>query len=197
MRFRRASPRQPRRANEGGATVTRRRWLGGSVLVALGIVGVGLGYLMYLNPVSGEETVPAGYARNTSSYIAMRDGIQLAADVWVPERSRGRRETAGDHDQHPILARPRHGTDLPPPGRRGRGACPQPPHGGPVERGRVRPGPGGCSRQWRVDRRAPGGMVRRRGSRHGRGHRVDHLAAMVERRRRGSRRSRTAATRPS
>jgi uncharacterized protein len=65
--------------------VTRRRWVGGSVLVGLGIVVAGLGYLMYVHPVAGEETVPAGYARNTSSYLTMRDGVQLAADVWVPE----------------------------------------------------------------------------------------------------------------
>jgi len=58
--------------------------LGASVLVGFAMVGAGLGYLMVVNPVSGEETVPAGYARNTSSYVAMRDGIRLAADVWVP-----------------------------------------------------------------------------------------------------------------
>lgn len=52
--------------------------------MALGVVGFGLGYLMFFNPVSGEETVPAGHARNTSSYLAMRDGTELAADVWVP-----------------------------------------------------------------------------------------------------------------
>jgi predicted acyl esterase len=63
--------------------VNRRRF-GGFVLFGLGIVVAGLIYLMYLNPVSGEETVPAGYARNTSSYLEMRDGIHLAADVWVP-----------------------------------------------------------------------------------------------------------------
>ena len=64
--------------------MTRRRF-GGVVLFGLGIAGAGLVYLMYLNPVSGEETVPAGYARNTSSYLEMRDGIHLAADVWVPK----------------------------------------------------------------------------------------------------------------
>jgi putative CocE/NonD family hydrolase len=58
--------------------------VGGSVLAGLAIVSAGLGYLMVLNRVSGEETVPAGYARNTSSYVAMRDGTQLAADAWVP-----------------------------------------------------------------------------------------------------------------
>ena len=65
--------------------MTRRRGVGVIGLIALGVVGAGLGYLMYLNPVSGEESVPAGYARNTSSYLPMRDGIHLAADVWVPK----------------------------------------------------------------------------------------------------------------
>ena len=67
--------------------MTRRRLvavIGLIGLIGLGVVAAGLGYLMYLNPVSGEETVPAGYARNTSSYLEMRDGIRLAADVWVP-----------------------------------------------------------------------------------------------------------------
>ena len=63
------------------------RWRRAGVvgLIALGVVGAGLGYLMYLNPVSGEESVPAGFARNTSSYLPMRDGVHLAADVWVPK----------------------------------------------------------------------------------------------------------------
>ncbi len=65
--------------------MTRRRRVGVIGLIALGVVGAGLGYLMYLNPVSGEESVPAGFARNTSSYLPMRDGIHLAADVWVPK----------------------------------------------------------------------------------------------------------------
>ena len=65
--------------------MTRRRGVGVIGLIALGVVGAGLVYLMYLNPVSGEESVPAGFARNTSSYLPMRDGIQLAADVWVPK----------------------------------------------------------------------------------------------------------------
>ena len=40
---------------------------------------------MYFNQLSGEERVRAGFARSTSTYLPMRDGIQLAADVWVPE----------------------------------------------------------------------------------------------------------------
>ncbi len=54
------------------------------MVIGLGVVAIGLVYLMFLNPLDGEETVPAGHARNTSSYVVMRDGTQIAADVWVP-----------------------------------------------------------------------------------------------------------------
>jgi len=54
------------------------------MLFGLGLVAVALVYLMYVNPIAGEETVPAGHARNTSSYVTMPDGTRLAADVWVP-----------------------------------------------------------------------------------------------------------------
>lgn len=61
-------------------------WRGLRILLLLGLslIGAALGYLMYLNPVAGEEMVPAGHARNTSSYLTMPDGTRLAADVWVP-----------------------------------------------------------------------------------------------------------------
>jgi hypothetical protein len=59
----------------------RIRWL---ILIGLGLVAAVLLYLMYLNPVAGEEIVPAGHARNTSSPLTMRDETLLAADVWVP-----------------------------------------------------------------------------------------------------------------
>jgi uncharacterized protein len=64
--------------------LSRWRLLRRLSLVFLGVAASGLLYLMYLNPVAGEETVPAGYARNTSSYVTMSDGTRLAADVWVP-----------------------------------------------------------------------------------------------------------------
>jgi uncharacterized protein len=64
--------------------VTRRRRAGALILIGLGLVAAVPLYLMFLNPVAGEEIVPAGYARNTSSYVTMRDGTRLAADVWVP-----------------------------------------------------------------------------------------------------------------
>src|SRR4051794_11522248 len=60
------------------------RRLRGFVFISLGVVAAVLLYFTYLNPVSGEERVPAGHARNTSSYVTMRDGTRLAADVWVP-----------------------------------------------------------------------------------------------------------------
>jgi hypothetical protein len=64
--------------------MTWRPRLGGLIFIGLGLVAAALLYLMYLNPVAGEEIVPAGHARNTSSYVTMRDGTRLAADVWVP-----------------------------------------------------------------------------------------------------------------
>lgn len=60
------------------------RRLGGLILIGLGAVAAILLYLMYLNPLPGEEAVPAGHTRNTSKYVTMRDGTRLAADVWVP-----------------------------------------------------------------------------------------------------------------
>ena len=63
-----------------------KRWrpAGAILLFGFGLVAAVVVYLMYLKPVSGEELVPGGQARNTSSYVTMRDGIRLAADVWVP-----------------------------------------------------------------------------------------------------------------
>lgn len=54
------------------------------LLAALALIVAALVYLMYFNPLAGDETVPAGQARNTSSYVAMSDGTRLAVDVWVP-----------------------------------------------------------------------------------------------------------------
>ncbi|HYI33934.1 MAG TPA: CocE/NonD family hydrolase [Glaciibacter sp.] len=70
--------------NKAERSKTWRRRIGGLVLISVGLAAAGLFYLMYVNPVSGEEIVPAGHARNTASYITMPDGTRLAADVWVP-----------------------------------------------------------------------------------------------------------------
>jgi putative CocE/NonD family hydrolase len=32
----------------------------------------------------GEERVPAGYPRNQAVYVKMRDGVEIAVDVWLP-----------------------------------------------------------------------------------------------------------------
>lgn len=32
----------------------------------------------------GEEPVPAGYRRNEAIYVEMRDGVQIAVDIWLP-----------------------------------------------------------------------------------------------------------------
>lgn len=75
---------QPTALAGGGRRWTLRRRLLGLLLVGLGLIAAALLYLMYLNPLAGEEMVPAGYARNTASYVTMSDGTRLAADVWVP-----------------------------------------------------------------------------------------------------------------
>jgi uncharacterized protein len=37
-----------------------------------------------LTELPGEDFVPAGMKRNTAVYIGMRDGVKIAADIWVP-----------------------------------------------------------------------------------------------------------------
>lgn len=69
---------------KGELPLTPWRWLRWLILIGLGLVASALLWLMTINPVSGEELVPAGHARNTSSYVTMSDGTLLAADVWVP-----------------------------------------------------------------------------------------------------------------
>ncbi len=71
--------------SRGPRGMSRWRRAGIVILIGIGALLIGLIYLMFLNPLPGEQTVPAGYARNTSSYVVMRDGTRLAADVWVPE----------------------------------------------------------------------------------------------------------------
>jgi predicted acyl esterase len=34
--------------------------------------------------LSGEEKVPAGYRRNQAVYVKMRDGVEIAVDIWLP-----------------------------------------------------------------------------------------------------------------
>ena len=57
-----------------------RRGIG---LIGLVLIG-GIVYLAYLKPLPGTEKTPAGVPRNSTVAIPMRDGITIAADVWLP-----------------------------------------------------------------------------------------------------------------
>lgn len=67
--------------------MTRRLILRTLVRTVIGLMTVAtlvVFYLGYLKPLSGEATTPAGYTRNFSRYLTMRDGTRLAVDVWLP-----------------------------------------------------------------------------------------------------------------
>ena len=66
--------------------------------IALGLAALGLAslavtaFLTVRVRLPGEETVPAGYRRNQAVYVPMRDGVEIAVDVWLPpELSAGMR----------------------------------------------------------------------------------------------------------
>jgi putative CocE/NonD family hydrolase len=64
------------------------RWLKNVVLGFVGLAVLTVGALAILATVTklpGEESTPAGVRRDTALYIKMRDGVQIAADVWLPE----------------------------------------------------------------------------------------------------------------
>jgi putative CocE/NonD family hydrolase len=44
-----------------------------------------LAFLATTTKLPGEEKTPAGVRRDTALYIEMRDGVQIAADVWLPQ----------------------------------------------------------------------------------------------------------------
>ena len=60
-------------------------------LVVIGLVGLAvltvsaLAILATTTKLPGEEKTPAGVRRDTALYIKMRDGVQIAADVWLPQ----------------------------------------------------------------------------------------------------------------
>jgi putative CocE/NonD family hydrolase len=59
--------------------------------IVLGLVGLAtlitsiLGILATVTTLPGEEKTPAGIRRDTALYIKMRDGVQIAVDVWLPQ----------------------------------------------------------------------------------------------------------------
>ena len=65
-----------------------KRWL---KRVVLGLVGLAaltasvLAILATTTKLPGEEKTPAGIRRDTALYIPMRDGVQIAADVYLPQ----------------------------------------------------------------------------------------------------------------
>jgi predicted acyl esterase len=44
-----------------------------------------LAILATVTKLPGEESTPAGVRRDTALFIKMRDGVQIAADVWLPQ----------------------------------------------------------------------------------------------------------------
>jgi predicted acyl esterase len=51
--------------------------LGSMSIIVLSFVA-----LILMIPTPGEKKTPAGYTRNESRYLTMRDGIRIAIDVW-------------------------------------------------------------------------------------------------------------------
>ena len=67
--------------------MTRRLILRTLIRTGIGLVTLAtlaVFYLSYIKPLAGEETIPAGYMRDVSRHLAMRDGTQLAVDIWLP-----------------------------------------------------------------------------------------------------------------
>lgn len=44
-----------------------------------------LATLATVTKLPGEEKTPAGTRRDTALYLTMRDGVQIAVDVWLPQ----------------------------------------------------------------------------------------------------------------
>jgi hypothetical protein len=69
-------------------TEQTKRWV---KRIVLGLVGLALltvsllAVLATTTKLPGEERTPARVRRDTALYIKMRDGVQIAADVWLPQ----------------------------------------------------------------------------------------------------------------
>jgi len=56
-----------------------------AVLVALGLMSLAVtAFLTARVRLPGEETLAAGYRRNQAVYVPMRDGVEVAVDIWLP-----------------------------------------------------------------------------------------------------------------
>jgi putative CocE/NonD family hydrolase len=65
-----------------------KRWWKRVVIGLLGLAVLTASVLAILattTKLPGEEKTPAGVRRDTALYIKMRDGVQIAADVWLPQ----------------------------------------------------------------------------------------------------------------
>lgn len=63
------------------------KWLKRVLLTFLALAALAVGALAILLTVThlpGEEKTPARVRRNTALYIQMKDGVLIAADVWLP-----------------------------------------------------------------------------------------------------------------
>ena len=64
------------------------RWLKSLVLGLVGLAALITGVLVTLATITklpGEEKTPARIPRDTALYVKMRDGVQIATDVWLPQ----------------------------------------------------------------------------------------------------------------
>ena len=65
-----------------------KRWPKRVVIGFVGLAALTASVLIILATTTrlpGEEKTPAGIRRDTALYIKMRDGVQIAADVWLPQ----------------------------------------------------------------------------------------------------------------
>ena len=58
------------------------------IIALVGLAGLTvavLAMLAALTKLPGEEKTPAGFRRDIALYVTMRDGVQIAVDVWLPQ----------------------------------------------------------------------------------------------------------------
>ena len=70
-----------------GVVKRRARVLKRGVLIILGLLGVMTAVLVVVGLTArgpGDQRVPAGYTRNESFYLTMRDDTRIAVDLWYP-----------------------------------------------------------------------------------------------------------------
>jgi uncharacterized protein len=58
-----------------------KNWL---ILPLVGVAAAVIA-ITYLTKIPGEETIAPGVKRNSAVYVEMRDGVKIAADIWLPE----------------------------------------------------------------------------------------------------------------